>query len=731
MAEGSSSYDKVDHMRDRLDDWEAISPREADRKRSEDDESQLEPKVNDHRRSCIRANGESAEPDGRQKLSIKTLGSVARPSLSASELQDGDRDECKAPRITLLMQELTTTNSSIYKVPGPRVSGASAFEVESPISPVSSTDVSKPTVRFSDRGPPRASAKRPSVSRRSSSNVIPMAEWGVLFDERDYATHRCSQFLKGLARHIIDDLTPGSSNLVITPEKLGLFYSKYRIDQEVYYFVDIFDSRTRDVHERIADFFTDLDCQYHLVQLDSYSRPRVPALTPLGFAQYLTTCILAHPDEEFRRLAKIVADVQLVADSDGQLERLPRQLLRSQFPVRHDSKSRKILEAALDDLMYDLGLLGTTRPKTQAPLAIMPPPPPPISENRGSGSTVGVRQYAPPEKPLSAKETYAQLAGRYMPAGALQTIGDEAASASESMSRYREDARRNSYHERPLIRYVDEPSSHEYAPPSQTKDRQYTHTPQRQNSLEPRPTSRFSSPRTSQTGTLTIAPTTTTRTYRTTAYTPQKAGTGTSTPTYRRAQSPPLRTYRASAPDVSGSSSSSSNGFKPAGYHPSSDRRASVPTPTDRRREYAASLSSAPTDTTYPSSRSSLESDRRRGSSSGAGPASSLSPSTTTTALVPSHSGSQYHVRQESGGSRRTTTAPPSPGPGSERKHHSHRRSAVVKVDDDDDRGPTWEEVLKGQPAAPHQHRSGTSSSSSSSKGGSGHHHRRHHSGYY
>lgn len=129
MAEGSSSYDKVDHPKDRLDDWEAVGPREAVPKRSEHEESQLEREASDHRRSCIRTNGESAEPDGRRKLSIKTPGSISRPRLSTSELQDGDRDECKAPCITLFMQELTRTNSSIYKVPGPRVvSGASAFE---------------------------------------------------------------------------------------------------------------------------------------------------------------------------------------------------------------------------------------------------------------------------------------------------------------------------------------------------------------------------------------------------------------------------------------------------------------------------------------------------------------------------------------------------------------------------------------------------------------------------
>ncbi|KAI0882526.1 uncharacterized protein GGS22DRAFT_195783 [Annulohypoxylon maeteangense] len=670
MAEERSSYDKVDQPKDRFGGWEA---REVDPRRSEDNEPQSGPEENDYRRPPLRTSGCLAKPERHRDLRIKTPGSASQPRLSTNDvpsgtgdgLQNGDADECKNSHVVesqghpLSSASGSATSSSID---GPS-------RVSSPPSPISPTDVSKPTVRFSDRGPPRAFAKRPPMPRRSGAIITPMAEWGVLFDERGYATLRCSQFLKGLAKHIIDDLAPGSSSLVITPEKLSTFYSRYRIDQEVYFFIDIFNSRTRDVNERIGDFFTDLDCQYHLVQLDSYSRPRVPALTPLGFAQYLTTCILAYPDEEFRRLSKVVADVQLVASADGQFERLPRQLLRSQLPVRHDPKSRKILEAALDDLMYDLRLLGPDSPRTPAPLALMPPPPPPppISERRGSGSGSGsaVWHYPPPEKPLSGKEpAYARpepskLRARYTPTSALQTIGDETASAStptsaaeafESMNRC---LRRNSYHERYTVN--DEPRV------------------------------------------VKAAPTTTTRTYRTTAYTPTP--TGSTTPTYRRAQSPPLRTYRASAPDVSGSGS---GGFKPAGYLPApAERRAS----TSTAAEHAASLGGG----------GGGESCSRRGSVVSAG-----TPSSTAMALVPvSGSDSQ----QYGGGGRRTAyTAPPSPAP--EKKHHSHRRrrSAVVMVDED--RGPTWEEVLKAQPLVLQNRRLG-----SSGKGSGGHHHR-HHSGY-
>ncbi|KAI2468263.1 hypothetical protein F4781DRAFT_443649 [Annulohypoxylon bovei var. microspora] len=764
MAEGSSSYDKVDHPKDRFGDWEALSAREADPRRSEDDESQSDPEENDHRQSSVGTNGRLAEPDARRDLSVKTSGSLSQPRFSPNETlarigdgsPNGDRDESTKKYQAAEPQGHPLSSTSGSATPS---SVESPTRVSSPRSPLSPTDVSRPTVRFSDRGPPRAFAKRPILSRRSSANPMPTAEWGVLFDERGYATLRCSQFLKGLAKHIIDDLAPSSNSLVITPEKLSVFYSRYKVDPEVYLFVEIFNSRARDVHDRIADFFTDLDCQYHLVQLDSYSRPRVPALTPVGFAQYLTTCILAHPDEEFRRLGKAVADVQLVADSlggaEGPPERLPRQLLRSQFPVRHDPKSRKILEAALDDLMYDLRLVEPASPKTS--LAIMPPPP--SSERRGSGSAVGagVRHYAPPEQMSARKDVYvlpagpevSKARGRYVPTGLLQTIGDEtcthtpAAETTDPQNRYR-DARRHSYHDRPLSRYAEDAEIYEHAP---ARDRP------RQNSIDLRPPVRFSSPRTSQTGSLTITPTTTTRTYRTTAYTPKSAGAGANTPTYRRAQSPPLRTYRASAPDVSG--------FKPAGYLPqasassaTADRRSSLSIAADRR-EYAASLVSAGAES-YSRDGGSRELERRRGSAAGlvdvapgrgmesavgskaATPV--MTPSSTATALVPlplssalgagSGLGHQHHSQQDSAAGRRTATAPPSPAPSvlvssGEKKHHSHRRrrSAVVAIEDD--RGPTWEEVLKAQPLSLHHHKSG----SSSGKTGGGHHHR-HHSGY-
>ncbi|KAI1481270.1 hypothetical protein F4774DRAFT_424177 [Daldinia eschscholtzii] len=378
MAEELSSYDKVNnHLNTHTRSWEVQSARVVgseypnnDKHGTAEDEAEV-------------AGGYQVVRSHQEQSTSSSSGSTASSSTESTN----------------------TSSTAAIKTP------------PSPTSPAIG-DASRPGVRFTDRGPPRTSTSHPTVYRRSSSSAGTGAEWGILFDENGYATMRNNQFLRGLAKYIIDDLAPGSSNLVITPEKLSALYSRYRLNPEIYPFIEILNSRARDAHDRLADFFTDLDCQYHLVQPNPYSRPRIPALTPLGFVQYFTTCILAHPDEEFRRLDKIVADVQLVAvpdssscnpaptaagDATGEHppERLPRQLFRSQFPVRHDPKSKKILAAALDDLIYDLRILEPSSPRS--PLALMPPPPlppaPPTStsaKDRRNSVVPIIRRYVVP-----------------------------------------------------------------------------------------------------------------------------------------------------------------------------------------------------------------------------------------------------------------------------------------------------------------------------------------------
>ncbi|KAL7623878.1 hypothetical protein AAE478_005434 [Parahypoxylon ruwenzoriense] len=455
MADRQHYYEKDSHTKRHSGDWEAPSVCEEDSKGLEVDLSESTLEENSHPLGEETSGyGHSSTPDDRKGSDISTEISPPQSRFSTKEAPTDSVDKIDEhePKVIKKIRSeeppCRHSPSSAFgsAISSPTNSPASASSHNTSLSSASSGAVApavdappKPTVRFTDRGPPLTFAKSPAAPRRHSYNPARVAEWGVLFDEKGYATYRNGQFLRGLAKHIIDDFAPDSSNIVVTPEKLSGFYSKYSLDPDTYPFLEIFSSKARDVHERIADFYTDLDCQYHLVQLDSraHSRPRVPALTPIGFAQYLTACVLAHPDEEFRRLDKVVTDVQLevagsatvaaspaVVTTGGQqqqqAEKLPRQLVRSLFPVEHDPKSRKILAAALDDLMYDLGLLPS--PKSPLALAALPPTGSrSITEKRwsvpsvntsSSSFTGAIRRYTP-EKPYARKEAY------YVPATTL------------------------------------------------------------------------------------------------------------------------------------------------------------------------------------------------------------------------------------------------------------------------------------------------------------------------
>ncbi|KAI1325863.1 hypothetical protein F5Y16DRAFT_251474 [Xylariaceae sp. FL0255] len=274
------------------------------------------------------------------------------------------------------------------------------------------------------------------------------SEWGELFDYDGFATARCGEVFRGLGRYLMEEFAP-HGDLVISLEKLGRFYSRFRIENEVYPFEEIFHPPSaqetalmsnidsiRTYYERISDFFEDLDCEYHLVQPNvpssptmemallaippspssptiprssSYTsfplspsvmgmgmsstrlsssqpsqhrprartaRPRIPALTPTGFAHFYTICVLAHPDEEARRLEHITRELPLVADvsvsstmsivnafthNQEGTERpfLPRQFTRDLLPEIHDSKSCKLIARAVDDLLDDLRSLAS------------------------------------------------------------------------------------------------------------------------------------------------------------------------------------------------------------------------------------------------------------------------------------------------------------------------------------------------------------------------------------
>ena len=105
----------------------------------------------------------------------------------------------------------------------------------------------------------------------------------------------------------------------------------------------------RAFHDAVGGLYLALGCEYHLVQPEEKRRPSVPGLTPAGFTRWMVVNILAYPDEEARRLDKIVSLFPIEADSphDSKRERLPKQISRRLLPACPDEKHRGMLDAAL------------------------------------------------------------------------------------------------------------------------------------------------------------------------------------------------------------------------------------------------------------------------------------------------------------------------------------------------------------------------------------------------
>ncbi|KAI0205489.1 hypothetical protein F4808DRAFT_472190 [Astrocystis sublimbata] len=521
---------------------------------------------------------------GLKKGPETTVKSPHGGSKDRSYSPDSDSPRSSAARTPTL----TTSPSSTASAPRLTV-----------ITPLSAVKHEHPRhgVRFSDdvtlvddplNGPTSAPAKAAPwfKHRHASSGGEPVREWGVLFDGNGFATARLDQVLKRLAICLAEEIPP-RGGVVVTPEKLGLLYSRFRVEGDVHPFRDIFhvlqrrdmsedftstSDRSTAYYDRLSDFFADLDCEYYLVPPSTnetalltkspsvlsmqsypssmmaspssplfprstsysnlspaatqkqsfvyppqrYHRPCLPALTPAGFAQFITICILAHPDIEARRMDKMAGELQLFenllcdtalvgpgnatssqhsithspaaylpdilgsngnGNSASQGDRPQRQSVRGLFPVRSDAKSRKLLAAAMEDLLCDLDLVPSspassfppseqlrrwslayepTSPtlKTEADYGTsglhLPPPPVPLpretsdgrpaaSKGNGSGSSG-----ESPLKPLQSSLSEGALAGGfrdgldYDPSSLLRT--------SPSRPQYQHHSR-HSYHQ--------------------------------------------------------------------------------------------------------------------------------------------------------------------------------------------------------------------------------------------------------------------------------------------
>ncbi|KAE9375394.1 hypothetical protein N431DRAFT_555828 [Stipitochalara longipes BDJ] len=255
----------------------------------------------------------------------------------------------------------TSSPPPTHTPPSPTQFSKPAYAPPPPMASPPSSPLDKPSVRFSDR--------RPGVARTYSTAELSTIDqkWGRLFDSEGTPTKRLGQFLRGLANHIIDDFPPRKS-IVVTPTKMAAYYASHALEKEPHPLLSIFRASANEEH--IQRLYQGLGCEHHLVQEDPHSEAIIPSLTPVGFAHWMTLFILAYPEEEWRRLEKVVMAMPIDADGDlvdGKPERLPKQISRHLLPEKTDANSQKLLEGAILQFLADFGSTNRRRGSLTAP----------------------------------------------------------------------------------------------------------------------------------------------------------------------------------------------------------------------------------------------------------------------------------------------------------------------------------------------------------------------------
>ncbi|RSL47642.1 hypothetical protein CEP53_009861 [Fusarium sp. AF-6] len=219
------------------------------------------------------------------------------------------------------------------------------------------------SVRFSDRGPVILNGKSPTRSEAPPRPEPPVVDvlgnalsavdqkWGRLFDDRGEPTARLGQVLRGIANYLIAEYTPHNS-LVVTPEKLNQFYATYKLESEAFPFQQIFDCNPHGALDNLETLYQHLRCENHLVQRRPTGMPHIPSLTPSGFERWMVCQIQTFPDQEAKRLNRVIADLPITADGplvDGKPERLPKQLSRHLFPADRQRETHDLVVNAISD----------------------------------------------------------------------------------------------------------------------------------------------------------------------------------------------------------------------------------------------------------------------------------------------------------------------------------------------------------------------------------------------
>ncbi|CAI6264995.1 unnamed protein product [Periconia digitata] len=217
-------------------------------------------------------------------------------------------------------------------------------------------------------------APRPVPPRMSTEETYTPIEkmWQRLFDLSGQPTDRLSQFLRGLAVHLIEDYEPKNS-LVISPAKMLKFYKDVEISDEVYPWAKIFGELP---YSTLCKIYRDLRCQHHLIQEHNADQPHIPALTPDGFREWMTIMIQAYPSNEYDRLSKAVLDMP-ISNADDRKERFPKELPRRLFPQQENLHAQQRCAAALS--------AEGVGPLRRAPTF---PPPPPKGQTAGTTASL-------------------------------------------------------------------------------------------------------------------------------------------------------------------------------------------------------------------------------------------------------------------------------------------------------------------------------------------------------
>ena len=193
---------------------------------------------------------------------------------------------------------------------------------------------------------PMDEVPRPKISEESETPLE--RTWQPLFLNGE-ATPRLSQFLRGIALHLISNVEPRNS-LVVTPEKMIQFFSGTRVDGEHYPWESIFKGMAP---YSISNMYRKLEIEHHLVQIQPRDKPSIPGLTSEGFAMYLTLLIRAHPDIEYERMTRVIKDMA-ICNADNVKERFPKELPRQLFPSAGDVDEEKRLISSLSHEGYVL-----------------------------------------------------------------------------------------------------------------------------------------------------------------------------------------------------------------------------------------------------------------------------------------------------------------------------------------------------------------------------------------